>query len=865
MNSVVLILFLSVSSAYSTCTSEWTSWQGWSECRAQCGAPTQYRLRSCKCENNLSCYSKEERMCESFCVRPSEYWKLHNKFATIPELQKPWPISETKQFYCGQNLYDALVSSDTTHFSLLAQQFISASLNVAIGVIPSTDIIDLLKRTETLLSKCILTFVDEADLNDFNIALASIKSFNDGIVDKSYCNDNPCCFSLNASKHDSSGSSWGKCEGQCSSIGVSRRRQICSCPVLDALKVNYDQSICETHQIPIGYQEKQCLTDPCDQEMKQENKNSQTICKWSRMFTTWSECDTSTGLKTRKKQCICVTKNSTQYFDIASGVVSDPLNCTGSLPQQFVKCSIAPNGDSDDASAVAASYAQDNRWTKFVDRHQNTRMDRPDGQTVPTRKGNNNQVSNASTDEKRPNQGEKSVGGDDDNEDDDDDDDASRCFWSDWSFWSDCSSRCGVGIKFRQQRCRCLNSSLLNDQRCSGSPQSEQIECHDYSRCNLIIPDDDNDPDHSNDDDSSATNNTQTSGECKDLSCCSFSVWTEWSVCSFNCGGGISFRKKICSCSVDDTNIYSRCDKSSPHQRIVCNAKIACPEPRSLSYWVDEISKGNKWTGFLPQTSFISCDDPSSASTSTSPSSSSKESIVIGSSLMNSKQAETLLMKEDPESEVASLWLTLAKQYITAQLNRYVKQSMADSEVQSIILQASALLQKCNQWNQTDEYRSIDLMKFLSMFNSGKLSIRTHSLKEQDNILSSFGAAVSIYDMEHLFEEDGQTDDNNDNNDDIDVGNDSDDYHGDDTSDDVNNDGSDGGGSLSSQLRTYSGRYKMGGDSMSNKTYTKEEETNLIIYLSLPVAAVILIVVTISVTRCIILSKRYFGPTVAAV
>jgi hypothetical protein len=88
---------------------------------------------------------------------------------------------------------------------------------------------------------------------------------------------------------------------------------------------------------------------------------------------------------------------------------------------------------------------------------------------------------------------------------------------NEWSEWSECSVKCGVGTRTRIRKC----SKLKNDFPCEGS---ELIM--ERSVCNV----------------SCAIRSDHLS---------QWSDWSDWSVCSVSCGTGVSTRRRVCLAGSD--------------------------------------------------------------------------------------------------------------------------------------------------------------------------------------------------------------------------------------------------------------------------------------------------------------------------
>eukprot|EP01123_Difflugia_compressa_P008969 TRINITY_DN284_c3_g1_i1.p1 TRINITY_DN284_c3_g1~~TRINITY_DN284_c3_g1_i1.p1 ORF type:complete len:541 (-),score=74.38 TRINITY_DN284_c3_g1_i1:100-1722(-) len=110
----------------------------------------------------------------------------------------------------------------------------------------------------------------------------------------------------------------------------------------------------------------------------------------------------------------------------------------------------------------------------------------------------------------------------------------SHCVWSQWGYWSECSTDCGTGTQTRRRQCEC---GLL-----AGTCEGDAVE----------------------------TRKCESSHSC-DESVCRFGDWSEWSQCSDTCDG-LRYRKQMCQCGLKIFN-DSHCKGLPLEDTEVCNSE----------------------------------------------------------------------------------------------------------------------------------------------------------------------------------------------------------------------------------------------------------------------------------------------------
>ena len=130
-----------------------------------------------------------------------------------------------------------------------------------------------------------------------------------------------------------------------------------------------------------------------------------------------------------------------------------------------------------------------------------------------------------------------------------------------WSEWSECSVKCGNGVRTRSRRC-----SIRQDVFCRSSSEliREQTTC---------------------------------SGNCSLLSF--WSEWTAWSKCSSSCGDGFMIRKRICNTRACTGNAYETKSCTA-----VCSSKAQAIKAALVEVGVEErkvyeLTDWSKWSGCL--------------------------------------------------------------------------------------------------------------------------------------------------------------------------------------------------------------------------------------------------------------------------
>ncbi|XP_078487990.1 semaphorin-5B-like [Ciona intestinalis] len=140
--------------------------------------------------------------------------------------------------------------------------------------------------------------------------------------------------------------------------------------------------------------------------------------------------------------------------------------------------------------------------------------------------------------------------------------------WSVWNMWSSCSATCGGGN--RQRSRNCLNG-VEGEAGCEGEADASEV-------CNL-------------------------------QECPFWDVWTQWSSCSHDCGGGFQSHTRVC---VNGRPGNTGCDGSESQER-PCNLP-ACPEWNAWTPWSECSASCGQGTTSRSRTCTIpgACSGPTS-------------------------------------------------------------------------------------------------------------------------------------------------------------------------------------------------------------------------------------------------------------
>lgn len=120
------------------------------------------------------------------CTLTQGYWKNHNKYATNPSQNKPWPISEDT-LLCGKTYLSILnLVPKGEAWIILAHQFIAAKLNAATGASTPQAVSDALSQAATLLANNCSQI--PSSLKSTAISLAGLlDQYNNGDVGPGHC------------------------------------------------------------------------------------------------------------------------------------------------------------------------------------------------------------------------------------------------------------------------------------------------------------------------------------------------------------------------------------------------------------------------------------------------------------------------------------------------------------------------------------------------------------------------------------------------------------------------------------------------------------------------------------------------------
>ncbi len=118
------------------------------------------------------------------CTLTQGYWKNHNKYATTPSQQIPWPISEDT-LMCGESWLEILETPPAgDKWYILAHQYIAARLNIAKGASTPAAVIAALSAAEALLPGC---SIDPADEATAIAAAETLDDYNNGLIGPGHC------------------------------------------------------------------------------------------------------------------------------------------------------------------------------------------------------------------------------------------------------------------------------------------------------------------------------------------------------------------------------------------------------------------------------------------------------------------------------------------------------------------------------------------------------------------------------------------------------------------------------------------------------------------------------------------------------
>jgi cysteine-rich repeat protein len=120
----------------------------------------------------------------SHCSYTIGWWKTHSKYAKLKSLRQPWPISEDTKL-CNITWWKILTTAPNGRaWYILAQQWIGAKLNVAVGASTTPSIAAAISTGEAMLRACTISSADRATALDIATLL---DNYNNGVIGPGHC------------------------------------------------------------------------------------------------------------------------------------------------------------------------------------------------------------------------------------------------------------------------------------------------------------------------------------------------------------------------------------------------------------------------------------------------------------------------------------------------------------------------------------------------------------------------------------------------------------------------------------------------------------------------------------------------------
>ena len=157
--------------------------------------------------------------------------------------------------------------------------------------------------------------------------------------------------------------------------------------------------------------------------------------------------------------------------------------------------------------------------------------------------------------------------------------------WSNWQEWTGCSAACGDGVKRRERICQggtdCVGDSI-EDIFCSGPPCAAWSHWEEWSACSSLCGP--GQKTRSRQCQSPSGKVTEDClGEkvelllCWERECASWNEWCPWSPCDRDCGGGISYRTRVCEAPGSQYGDNAQCP-GPDRETHRCNERPCAPQ-----------------------------------------------------------------------------------------------------------------------------------------------------------------------------------------------------------------------------------------------------------------------------------------------